>query len=126
MEHCLLTPWNIVLLENLTGFQLVKKFPALYGTRRFFTAFPSARHLSLSNIGHLRIVVAGVDDRVAVFAAIIVGEVEKLLGVCEQVVGISGVDILEHNGRCSKGSGCLAGQIRPLRLQDAIFSLVNK
>ena len=28
--------------------QLVKKFPAFYGTRRFITAFTSARHLSLS------------------------------------------------------------------------------
>ena len=37
-----------VLLEKLTGFQLVKKFPQLYGTRRFITASTSARHLSLS------------------------------------------------------------------------------
>ena len=36
-----------VLLKKLTGFQLVK-FPAFYGTRRFITAFTSARHLSLS------------------------------------------------------------------------------
>ena len=43
-----LTPWSRVLLEKLTGFQLVKKFPALYGTRRFITAFTSARHMSLS------------------------------------------------------------------------------
>ena len=28
----LLTPWSRVLLEKLTSFQLVKKFPALYGT----------------------------------------------------------------------------------------------
>jgi hypothetical protein len=28
--------------------QLVKKFPAFYGPRRFITALPSARHLSLS------------------------------------------------------------------------------
>jgi len=35
----LLTPWSTVLLEKLTGFQLVKKFPELYGTRRFITAF---------------------------------------------------------------------------------------
>ena len=28
--------------------QLAKKFPAFYGTRRFITAFTSARHLSLS------------------------------------------------------------------------------
>jgi hypothetical protein len=42
-------PWSRVLLEKLTGLQLVKKFPAFYGTRRFITAFASAaRHLSLS------------------------------------------------------------------------------
>jgi hypothetical protein len=33
---------------KLTGFQLVKKFPAFYGTRRFITTFTSARQLSLS------------------------------------------------------------------------------
>jgi len=44
----LVTPWSRVFLENLTGFQLVKKFPEFYGTRRFITAFTSARHLSLS------------------------------------------------------------------------------
>ena len=44
----LLTPWSRVLLEKLTGLQLVKKFPAFYGARRFITAFTSARHLSLS------------------------------------------------------------------------------
>jgi len=44
----LLTPCSRVLLEKPTGFQLVKKFPAFYGTRRFITAFTSARHLSLS------------------------------------------------------------------------------
>jgi hypothetical protein len=37
----LLTPWSRVLLEKLTGLQLVKKFPAFYGTRRFITAFTS-------------------------------------------------------------------------------------
>jgi len=44
----LLTPCSRVVLENLTGSQLVKKFPAFYGTRRFITAFTSARRLSLS------------------------------------------------------------------------------
>jgi len=44
----LLTPWNRVLLERLTDFQLVQKFPAFYGTRKFITTFTSARHLSLS------------------------------------------------------------------------------
>ena len=44
----LLTPWSRVLLEKLTDFQLIKKFPAFYGTRRFITVFTSARHLSLS------------------------------------------------------------------------------
>ena len=80
----------------------------------------------MDNIEHLRVVIRGVRDRIAVFAAIIVGEVEKLLGVCEQVVGIRRVDILEHDGSCSEGGGCLAGQIRTLRFQNAIFSAVNK
>ena len=44
---CLLTSWSRVPLEKLTSFQLVKKFPACYGTRRFRTAFTSAHHLSL-------------------------------------------------------------------------------
>jgi hypothetical protein len=45
----LLTPWSAVLLEKLTGFKLVKKFPAFYGTRKFITAFTSSHHLSLCN-----------------------------------------------------------------------------
>ena len=44
----LITPCSSVLLEKLTGSQLVKKFPAFYGNRRIITAFTSARHLSLS------------------------------------------------------------------------------
>ena len=44
----LLTPWSRVLCEKLTDFQLVKIFPAFYGTRKFITAFTSARHLSRS------------------------------------------------------------------------------
>jgi len=44
----LLTPCCRVLLEKLTGLQLVKKFPAFHGTRRFITALTSVRHLSLS------------------------------------------------------------------------------
>ena len=50
LTYYLLTPWSRVLLEKLTGFQLVKKFPAFYGTRTFITAVTSAppRHLSLS------------------------------------------------------------------------------
>jgi len=39
------TPQSRVLLEKLTGSQLVKKFPAFYGTWRFITAFTSAHHL---------------------------------------------------------------------------------
>jgi hypothetical protein len=46
----IITPYSTVLLEKLTGSQLVKKFPAFYGTRRFITAFARARHLSLSDI----------------------------------------------------------------------------
>ena len=44
----LLTPWSRVLLEKLTGLQLVKKFPAFHGTRSFIIALTSVRHLSLS------------------------------------------------------------------------------
>ena len=44
----LLTPWCRVLLEKLTGLQLVKKFPAFHGTWRFITALTSIHHLSLS------------------------------------------------------------------------------
>ena len=44
----LLTPWCRVLLEKLTGLQLVKKFPEFHGTRMFITALTSVRHLSLS------------------------------------------------------------------------------
>jgi len=47
-QHYLLTPWCRVLLEKQTGLQLVKKFPAFHGTRRFITALTSVRHLSLS------------------------------------------------------------------------------
>ena len=42
-----LTAWRRVLLEKLTGLQLVKKFPAFHGTRRFITALTSVHHLSL-------------------------------------------------------------------------------
>ena len=44
----LLTPRCRVLLEKLTGLQLLKKFPAFHGNRRFITALTSVRHLSLS------------------------------------------------------------------------------
>ena len=44
----LLIPWSRVLPEQLTGLQLVKKFPAFHGTRKFITALTSVRHLSLS------------------------------------------------------------------------------
>jgi hypothetical protein len=47
-RYYFLTPRSRVLLEKLTGSQLVKKFPALYGTRRVITAFTRARYLSLS------------------------------------------------------------------------------
>jgi hypothetical protein len=42
------TPWSRVLPEKLICSQLVTKFPAFSGTRRFITAYPRARHLSLS------------------------------------------------------------------------------
>jgi len=47
-EHCIHTRWSRILLEKLNGSQLVKKFLAFHGTRRFIVAFASNRHLSLS------------------------------------------------------------------------------
>ena len=44
----LLTPRCRVLLEKLTGLQLVNKFPAFHGTRRFITVLTSVRHPSVS------------------------------------------------------------------------------
>ena len=44
----ILTPWSRVLLEKLTSFQLVNKFPAFYGTLRFISTFTSGHRLSLS------------------------------------------------------------------------------
>jgi len=44
----LLIPWSKFLLEKLTRFQPVKKFPAYYGSRRFIIAFKNTHHLSLS------------------------------------------------------------------------------
>ena len=46
--YYLLTPRSRVLHEKLISSQVVKKFPAFYGTRIFITAFTSARHLFLS------------------------------------------------------------------------------
>ena len=40
--------WNRGLPETLTGPQLVRKFPAFYGTQRFITALTRAWHLPLS------------------------------------------------------------------------------
>ena len=48
MKYNLLTPWCRALLEQLTGLQLLKKFPAFHGTQRFIAALTSVRHLSLS------------------------------------------------------------------------------
>jgi hypothetical protein len=43
----LLTPWSR-FIQKLTGSQLVKKFIAFYGTRKFNYVITNARHLSLS------------------------------------------------------------------------------
>jgi hypothetical protein len=43
-----ITPWSTVLPEKLTRPQLLNKFPAFYGTRRFITIFTRTRQLSLS------------------------------------------------------------------------------
>ena len=54
LGHYLLTPWSRGLLEKLRSFQLVKKFPAFYGTWRFITPITSACHLSLSQASSIQ------------------------------------------------------------------------
>ena len=46
--HRIILTYLRVLLEKLTGLQIVKKFPAFHGTRNFITALTSVRQLSLS------------------------------------------------------------------------------
>ena len=48
LEVGILTPRSRVLIEKLTGAQPVKEFHTFYVTRKFITAFTSARHLSPS------------------------------------------------------------------------------
>jgi len=48
LKNNLLTPCCRVFPEQLTVLQLVMKFPAFHGTRRFITALTSVRHMSLS------------------------------------------------------------------------------
>ena len=48
VSRYLLTPWCRVLPEQITGLQLLKKFPTFHGTRMFITAFTNAHHLSIS------------------------------------------------------------------------------
>jgi hypothetical protein len=43
-----LTPWNKFPLEDLTGTQLLEKFPAFYENRKFITDLTKARHLFIS------------------------------------------------------------------------------
>jgi len=44
----LLTPWNRVLLEKLTGSAASQEIPRFFGTQKFITVLTSAHHLSLS------------------------------------------------------------------------------
>ena len=44
-----ITARSRILPQKFTSSQLVRKFPAFYGTRRFITTFASALHLSLSS-----------------------------------------------------------------------------
>jgi hypothetical protein len=41
-------PYSRILFDKVIGSQPDKKFPALYGTRKFITAFVKAGHLYLS------------------------------------------------------------------------------
>ena len=50
----ILTSWSRVLLGKLAGLQPAKEFPTFYGTRRFITAYTTARHLSLSEASSIQ------------------------------------------------------------------------
>jgi hypothetical protein len=67
-----LTKLSRSLPEKLTDPQLVKKFPAIYRTRRFITAFTSTRHLSLSWV-------RSIPSRCAMYFNIVIFYAEKLL-----------------------------------------------
>jgi len=46
--YYLLTAWNRVLLEKLTGSVASQEIPRIFGTRSFLAVLTSSRHLSLS------------------------------------------------------------------------------
>jgi hypothetical protein len=48
MNHSLTHSWSWDLLEKLPIVQLLKNFPAFYGTRRFITVFTRALYWSIS------------------------------------------------------------------------------
>jgi hypothetical protein len=41
------TPWNTVVLEKLTSFQLDKNLPSFYGSPKFITAITGAYHVPI-------------------------------------------------------------------------------
>jgi hypothetical protein len=47
-DHSLILSWISALLEKLPIVELLKNFPAFYGTYRFITMFTRAIHWSLS------------------------------------------------------------------------------
>jgi len=67
----ILTPWSTVLLENLTGSQLVKKFTTFYGIRRLITALTIARHLSLSSARSIQSIIPHPTSRRPIFNIIL-------------------------------------------------------
>jgi hypothetical protein len=63
----ILPAYSRVLLEKLTGLQLVKKFSAFYGTRKFITAFTSACHMSLSWASLIQSIPPVLDDTIRIW-----------------------------------------------------------
>jgi len=61
-----LTPCSRVLLEQLTGLQLVKKFPAFYGTRRSITVSTSPHCMSLSWASSIQSISHVLDDTIRI------------------------------------------------------------
>jgi hypothetical protein len=55
MQRLILKTYSNILVEDLTGSQLVKKFPTFYGTRRFIAALTRVCHMSLSKVTSIQL-----------------------------------------------------------------------
>jgi hypothetical protein len=122
-----LPPWSRVLLENLTGSHLVKKFPAFYEIRVIVTVFTSARHLFLSwtisiqsmhpNSNSWRfILILSSHPRLAIRVVFLL---RKLFWLSSQVISL--LEVIGNYGCCTAVSLC-SGSLRFKSRSDTCFT----